>query len=308
MTVVATRDVRVALDPAHVVTVVGRVAGDDVAAGRRGPLPGLDGASGVVATSGVVRLGADRFVGARLYHATTPDDPDASELTFLYDDRSGHLLALAIGCDLGEMRNGALGALAAARCGASPRPVVTVVGAGRQAFAQCEYLRVTVDIAELRVVGRDAARVDAFVQRVAALGLPAQAWSSAEAAVTGADVVVTATSSRTPVIEVDWLRPGVHLTHVGTKKHGHTELPPDVLTNAGVVVVDSLPQFLADLEAGSFTNCFSADDVRGLGDVLASSDDLGPVTSLHVSNGLPGGEVALLAAWYLLEKGDVSWQ
>src|SRR5207244_3688863 len=82
----------------------------------------------------------------------------------------------------------------------------------------------------------------------AACGVKATPSASAEEAVRGADIIVTATSSAQPVLEGAWLRPGAHLNAVGSNRAERRELDDAAVRRAETIVVDSLEQ--ARLEAG----------------------------------------------------------
>jgi len=76
------------------------------------------------------------------------------------------------------------------------------------------------------------------------LGVPVAAAESPEAAVSGADLVVTVTPSREPILEAGWLSPNVTLVAVGSDGPHKQELSVDILGRAGKVVVDSREQCL----------------------------------------------------------------
>ena len=63
-------------------------------------------------------------------------------------------------------------------------------------------------------------------------------------AMAGADIVVTATASRQPLVRAEWLAPGMHLTAVGSDQPDKQELHPEVLVRADRLVADSRPQCL----------------------------------------------------------------
>jgi ornithine cyclodeaminase len=65
---------------------------------------------------------------------------------------------------------------------------------------------------------------------------------SLKAAIQQADLVITATASQRPFLKARWLKPGVHITAVGSNTATKQELYPDVLQRANVVIVDSLEQ------------------------------------------------------------------
>src|SRR3546814_10450809 len=73
----------------------------------------------------------------------------------------------------------------------------------------------------------------AFASRLAgSLGIPVATAASAEEVVRRADVVVTTTPSRTPLIEADWLHPGLHITAMGSDAPDKNELAPGVVAGA----------------------------------------------------------------------------
>ncbi len=273
-------------------------------AAARGMRVGLlaEAATGqIVATSGEARVDDEWFVGSRVYHTVTAVGASDSELTCAYDGRSGELRALAIGTDLGEMRNGALGALfAGATLGRQAGLTLAVLGAGRQALAQCEYLLALPGVfAEARVSCPSTASFHRLTGRLEhRLADGCRFVASPEEAVRGADVVVTATSSARPVLDVGWLRPGVSVIHVGEKKRGRCEVPHDLYEISDPIVTDCPVQFERDL--GSFTYPFERAP-RGLADVMEGDvlpeGTTGSRPRLFVSNCLPGGEIAILARW-----------
>jgi ornithine cyclodeaminase/alanine dehydrogenase-like protein (mu-crystallin family) len=90
--------------------------------------------------------------------------------------------------------------------------VVGLIGAGAQATSQLLGLAAVRQLDRVRVYSPTAARRTAFADELSArIGVPVQAVDDARAAVEEADIVLTATNSATPVIEADWLRPGVHV-------------------------------------------------------------------------------------------------
>lgn len=74
------------------------------------------------------------------------------------------------------------------------------------------------------------------------LGIAASAASEAEAAVRGADVIVTTTPAREPILKADWLSPGQHVTAMGSDQHSKGELDPACLERADLYVPDRLSQ------------------------------------------------------------------
>ena len=84
----------------------------------------------------------------------------------------------------------------------------------------------------------------------AELALPVHAALSAAEAVAGADIVVTATNSSTPVVMSEWLAPGTHVNAMGANASTRRELDPQIVRRAALLVTDDVAQ--AKTEAGEF--------------------------------------------------------
>ena len=150
---------------------------------------------------------------------------------------------------LTDLRTGAAGAVAAKHLSRRDSRVVGVVGCGAQARYQLEALALVRPFREVRIWGRDPGRSRACASEMA--GRPGMiekcrfvTAGSVRQAVEGADIVLTVTSSREPLVRAEWLRPGVHVTAVGSDGPGKRELFPEVLARADRLVADSLPQCL----------------------------------------------------------------
>jgi ornithine cyclodeaminase/alanine dehydrogenase-like protein (mu-crystallin family) len=149
---------------------------------------------------------------------------------------------------LTDLRTGAAGGLAARYLAPSRVEDVAVIGTGVQARLQLDALAIErPGIRRVRVWGRRADRARACVEDLRVRGArPADATfdvaASVRAAVEEADVVVTCTASREPLVRSSWLSPGSHVTAVGSDGVGKQELAADVLGRADVVAVDSRAQ------------------------------------------------------------------
>jgi len=186
---------------------------------------------------------------------------------------AGNLDALIEASLLGAYRTGAASGVAA-RALAPPGPVeVAVIGSGYQARTQVHALSRTLPASRFRVYSRDQARREAFAQELAGdLGLAVSPAESAEAAVRGAQVVVTMTNSGQPVLEAGWVSPGALVIAAGSNQPARNELPPELVAAAEVVVVDQLEA--ARIESGDLlvaeqAGRFNWDGVVELGAVLA---------------------------------------
>ncbi|HTJ61702.1 MAG TPA: ornithine cyclodeaminase family protein [Candidatus Saccharimonadales bacterium] len=186
----------------------------------------------------------------------------------LGDSATGELLAIIDGTALTALRTGAAGGVAARALSRSGASRVALFGAGAQARAQLTALACVRTITDVRVVTRDPAHSAALCRWAA--GQPGLATiairaASPKDAVALADVVVTATTSATPVFEGGWLRSGVHVTAVGSFTPRMRELD-EVTLNAARLVVDQRAAALA--EAGELQGRGDGDIVE-IGEILS---------------------------------------
>lgn len=139
--------------------------------------------------------------------------------------------------------SGAIGGVAADALAAPGARVAAVIGTGTQAYTQIWALAAVRELREVRVYGRNPRRRAAFAERIAPLldGLVSHAVD-ARSACEGADIVVLATSSPTPVIEAAWIAPGAYVTTLGPKQQGRAEFGPDLAEGACLLVTDSVDQ------------------------------------------------------------------
>jgi len=170
-------------------------------------------------------------------------------VVLLFDGRSSDLLAVIEGDRLGQIRTGAATGVATRRLARPDARSLAVIGTGWQARSQAQAVATVRRLETIRAFGRDRDRLREFCRETeAACGVAATPCSSAEEALRGADVVVTATSSDRPVVQGAWLPPGTHINAVGSNRADRRELDDEAVRRADLIVVDSIEQ--ARLEAG----------------------------------------------------------
>lgn len=206
------------------------------------------------------------------------DPPAVDGLVLAFDARDGSPRAILF--DNGaitDARTGAAGGVAARHLAPRDVGVVAVLGSGQQARRQVEALACERNFGEVRVWGRTPEHVAACVEDLRSLpGLPdgcrVSTAGSVRAALEGAEVVLTCTASREPLVRADWLAPGAHVTAVGSDGAGKQELDPDVLGRADLVVADSRSQCarLGELAAALGVGAVAApEEVAELGEIAS---------------------------------------
>jgi ornithine cyclodeaminase len=174
--------------------------------------------------------------------------PANDGLVLVFDAETGAPAALILDRGLiTDVRTGAAGGVAARHLAPARPRAVAMIGTGGQARFQMDALSRVRSFPAVRVWGRNADRARAAVDDVAALpSLPAgcdvSAAASVRDAVDGADVVVTATASREPLLRAEWLAPGAHVTALGSDQADKQELDSGVLAAADLLVADSVAQ------------------------------------------------------------------
>ncbi len=237
------------------------------------------GASGLMALMPCARPGGDAAFSLKAI-CIMPGNPaaglDAHQgVVLLSSAQTGEPLAVINASALTEIRTAAASVVATrqlARAGASR---LAVIGTGVQARAHARALAADRPLAEIRIAGRTADRARACAAALAGqLPVPVRGCASAAEAVSGADIVVTATSSPVPVLRREWLADGTHINAVGACLPEAREL--DTATVAGAALfADSRESALAesgDVRLALADGAIGAGHIRAeLGEVLAGT-------------------------------------
>lgn len=176
--------------------------------------------------------------------------PKTRFLVLLYSAQNGDLLAIIEGDLLGQMRTGAATGVATRYLANQQSPInVGIIGTGWQAQSQIEAVCAACTVTSVTAYGRHAERAAVFCERTGArVGLTIAQASEPEQAITGKSVVITATTSKTPVFEGEWLETGTHVNAVGSNLLMKREIDDATISRADLITVDSIEQ--SKLEAG----------------------------------------------------------
>ena len=162
----------------------------------------------------------------------------------VFDPETGTPAAVMDGTYITAMRTAAGSALATRLLARDDARVLAILGTGVQARSHARLLPRVRSFEEIRIAGRDTARVEVFAEEIGA-----GAAGSYEEAVRGADVVAATTHAREPVVRRDWLAPGAHVNSVGLNPAGR-ELDEATVADA-LIVVESRASALAPPPAGA---------------------------------------------------------
>ena len=199
-------------------------------------------------------------------------------LVVLFSLETAELVAVVEADTLGQRRTAAASAVAARRLARTGARTLGVFGTGRQATAHVAALREALpSIEEVRLAGRHAG--------------PGERRAAA-----GSDIVVTATTSREPVLRGEWLSDGAFVCAVGANDPASRELDDAVLARAGLLCTDSREQ--ARLESGDLIGHADWETVEELHEIVAGGrpgrTDDGDIV-VFKSNGLAAWDLAAAA-------------
>jgi alanine dehydrogenase len=199
-------------------------------------------------------------------------DRSRTSLIHLIDRDEGNLKAIIEADWLGQMRTGASTGVAVKYLSRADAAVVGLFGYGRHALTQLEAVCEVRRLREVRVFGRDTAKVEAFcAEQAPRLNIDIRPAASREEAVRGVDVVVVMTRAAEPLFDGRWLGSGQLVTAAGSNALDRREVDMETTRRADLIVVDS--REVAQRESGDLLPAYEAgllhwENVPDLGEVI----------------------------------------
>jgi ornithine cyclodeaminase len=220
---------------------------------------------------------ADHALGAKLVTLfggnTRTGLPTHLALVILLDERTGQLQAVMDGRYITEIRTAAASAVASRHLARPDARTLAILGSGVQARSHLLALALVHPLAMVRVWSPNAAHRDRFVAEMQPqVACPLAACGEAERCVRDADLIVAATSSRTPVVMSAWVNDGAHVTAVGAARPDEREMDPALVARARLYVDsrESAVREAGDVILGVRERAFTEDVICGeIGEVLA---------------------------------------
>jgi ornithine cyclodeaminase/alanine dehydrogenase-like protein (mu-crystallin family) len=209
------------------------------------------------------------YLGYKSYCTTRKQ---ASFHVGLYDGKSGALVALLQADYLGQMRTGAASGVATQYMARHDATEVGLYGAGKQARTQLLAVCRVRKVRRVQVYSPNEERRSRFAAEMSELcQCDVQAVPRPELAAEDKDIVITATSSREPVLNGNWISEGTHLNVIGSNFLGKAEVDAVCVRRCASIIVDSKDQ--ARLEAGDFVAALEEGsihwaDIHELGQVI----------------------------------------
>lgn len=163
---------------------------------------------------------------------TRPDEPRHSSCILLFDQRSGRIDTLIEAGEANGYRTAAGNAIAVEKLARGDAESLAVFGAGHQAQFECEAIMRVRRIRSVFVVNRSAEHAVRLAESLK--NRVHTSVVSAREACEKSDIIVTVTASRAPLFEVDWVKPGTHVSCMGADAQGKQEVPAELLLKSGL--------------------------------------------------------------------------
>jgi len=181
------------------------------------------------------------------YKAYTSSREGVHFLVYAFNAERGNLDVVVEANHLGMTRTGAAGGVAAKWLARPDAKVAGVFGSGWQAQGQIEALAHVRKLERVKVFSRNAQKLAKFCQQMRArLSIEVVPAASAEETVKGSDIVVTITTSATPVFSGEWVGPGTHINAAGSNSLLRREIDEETVRKCHVVTVDSRPSAMKE--------------------------------------------------------------
>jgi ornithine cyclodeaminase/alanine dehydrogenase-like protein (mu-crystallin family) len=235
-------------------------------------------ANGLMAWMPAHHAGAAPVFGMKVL-CLVPSNPsrglDAHQgLVLVSDGETGRLRALLDASPITAIRTAAVSALATRLLARADSSTLAIVGTGVQALGHLESIPLVRPIERVRIAGRTPERAQEFVATLAGkYPFAIEASPSAEAAIRGADIVVTATNTREPLLSREWLSPGTHVNAVGASQRTHQELDTQTVADSALFTDrrESLENEAAEYRLALEEGLISPSHLRGeLGELVTS--------------------------------------
>ncbi|WP_369959794.1 ornithine cyclodeaminase family protein [Pseudomonas benzenivorans] len=174
--------------------------------------------------------------GGFLDNPTAHGVPNGMGSVLLFDARSCALICVMDGSLLTGLRTGASGAVSVKALARKNARKITCIGTGKQARMQIRAISLVMQIEEIHAWSRRPESRECFKADIEGeFGIPVILADSKQQAVEQADILITTTRGKGPLVEASWVKPGTHIVAIGTDMKGKQEFEPEIFRNAKIV-------------------------------------------------------------------------
>ncbi len=231
---------------------------------------------------------------------------DGDQFISVIDTSTGKLKGIITGNYTGTLRTGAIGALSIEVLSKKDSSVLSVIGTGNQALIQTMCAINVRNIKEIKVFSPNNKHREIFIKKldeqkyVKINNIKIINCNNANDATANSDIIITATTSKTPVINSDYICNGTHIVWVGSKHKNYSEIGDDVISRSDKIFTDSVDQLNSynnKHKLKNSENLFELSDV--ISNKITGRQNKDEIT-IFASVGLSGTEVML--ADYIISK------
>ena len=194
-------------------------------------------------------------------------------MMLLFSIKTGEPEAILIDdANLTDIRTGVAGAIASHALSNQGVESVAIVGTGVQARYQAKYISELMKVKKIIIWGRDPIKAEKVKADLSDLDVNIE--MDLEKLVAESSLIVTTTSSKDPIILSEWVKPGTHITAVGSDTPEKCELDPKLLSRADLIVADSLQQNLirGEIYQAIKKSLISSESIIELGQIFAKQN------------------------------------
>lgn len=236
----------------------------------------------------------EKVIGFRVYPSFEREilGTNYTQLVAVFDSDSGDFKGVIIGSLVGAIRTGAIGGVAVKYMSNPDSEALGILGSGFQAKTQLEAANAIRNLNLVKIFSPNKTHSDRFAEEMGQkLKLNIQPVKSAREAVENVDILLCATDSETPILQVDWLKPGIHINTIGP-----SELDLATIVKTNTIATDSITQLKSHPKPEFIFKKGYGDQIIDLSDFIIrkrkprqSPNDI----TLFLSAGLAGTEVII---------------
>ena len=204
-------------------------------------------------------------------------------MMLLFSIKTGEPEAILIDdANLTDIRTAIAGAIASHALSNQGVDSVAIVGTGVQARYQARYISELMKVKKISIWGRDPIKAEKVKADLSYLDVNIE--MDIEKLVTQSSLIVTTTSSKDPLIQSEWVKPGTHITAVGSDTPEKCELDPKLLSRADLIVADSIQQNLirGEIYQAIKKSLINSESIIELGQIFAKENP-GRLSEDHIT-------------------------
>ena len=194
----------------------------------------------------------------------------------MFDSRSGFLKCILHDEGyLTNVRTAVAGSICAKYLAPNKVTKIGIIGTGIQARLQLKYIKYTTRCVDVMVMGRDSKKINDYIEDMRKEGFNLEVANNSKQLCESCNLIVTTTSANESLIKKSDIKPGTHITAVGSDTPEKRELDSNILGLANLVVVDSVSQCVerGETKYALEKNIINRSDLVELGDVIVSKNN-----------------------------------